>query len=709
MLLFDVLNQSSRRLSGKPGVWAVIGLSALAWLPCAQAAERIELDRAGSGNFVEKRDSLETLGLDRASGFSVLQKFRGPNGRIFSRLQQTFGGLKIFGEHVFEYQTSYGVTESIGGAVFRGLASDLAQVKPVFSSRKALQIAKAHNDSVAGSRSGDSVYRNEKSELQIFIDGSDKAHLAYVVEFFKDSREGGKPSRPVAVVDAVSGKILDAWEALNFNEATGPGGNTKTGKYQYGKDFGPLTVSDDCTMESDKVITVNLEHTSQKSSTPYKFTCPENVFKEINGGYAPLNDAHFFGGVVFDLYKQWYDTAPIKQKLVMRVHYMKSYENAFWDGTAMTFGDGANRFFPLVSLDVSAHEVSHGFTEQNSGLAYRGESGGINEAFSDMAGEAAKYFMHGKNDFEVGAQIFKAQGQALRYMYDPAKDKKSIGHMKDYKSGLDMHYSSGIYNKAFYILATKPNWTTRKAFDAFVLANRAYWRPTTTFNSGACGVEKAAGDLGYTVEDVTSAFADVGVKCVMSANLPPRAAFTTAVMPDSARAIAFFDKSSDPDGKVVGWQWDFGDGTSSTERSPVHEYAAFGQYVVQLTVKDDQGATHVIKVDMDVREAKFDEVKNGVVITDLSGEKGTERGFVFAVPEGARKVEISLSGGLGDADIFVRHGSPATKSQWDFRPYRPSNDEYVTISGADVHPGLYYILISASQEYNGANLEAKYE
>ena len=75
-----------------------------------------------------------------------------------------------------------------------------------------------------------------------------------------------------------------------------------------------------------------------------------------------------------------------------QVHYSNSFENAFWNGQQMTFGDGRNRFYPLVSLDVTAHEVSHGFTEQNSGLVYRNQSGGMNEAFSDMAGEAAEYY-----------------------------------------------------------------------------------------------------------------------------------------------------------------------------------------------------------------------------------------------------------------------------------------------------------------------------
>src|SRR3546814_12198879 len=103
----------------------------------------------------------------------------------------------------------------------------------------------------------------------------------------------------------------------------------------------------------------------------------------------------------------------------------------------MPFGDGARTFYPLVSLDVSSHEVSHGYTEQNSGLNYSGQSGGINEAFSDMAGEAAEYYFNGgSNDFLVGAQIFKGSG-ALRYMADPPQGGRSIGHAADYTSGME--------------------------------------------------------------------------------------------------------------------------------------------------------------------------------------------------------------------------------------------------------------------------------
>ncbi|MCB0394593.1 MAG: M4 family metallopeptidase, partial [Bdellovibrionales bacterium] len=192
-------------------------------------------------------------------------------------------------------------------------------------------------------------------------------------------------------------------------------------------------------------------------------------------------------------------------------HYGDSYENAFWNGSSMTFGDGATRFYPLVSLDVVSHEVSHGFTEQNSGLVYSGQSGGMNEAFSDIAAEASEFYAWGSTDFEIGAQIFKTAGKALRYMDDPTKDGKSIGNAADYYNGLDVHYSSGVYNKAYYLLSTTDGWDPKKAFEVFVKANQEYWTPNATFVSAAQGVVSATNDLGYEVADVKAAFAAVGI------------------------------------------------------------------------------------------------------------------------------------------------------------------------------------------------------
>ena len=116
------------------------------------------------------------------------------------------------------------------------------------------------------------------------------------------------------------------------------------------------------------------------------------------------------------MYNQWYNDTVIQHsigQLRMRVHYRSNYENAVWDGHQMSFGDGRIRFHPLVSLDVVAHEVSHGYTDKTSGLAYRDQSGGMNEAFSHMAGEATEYFLRNKNDWKIGYDIFKGYREGL--------------------------------------------------------------------------------------------------------------------------------------------------------------------------------------------------------------------------------------------------------------------------------------------------------
>jgi len=184
----------------------------------------------------------------------------------------------------------------------------------------------------------------------------------------------------------------------------------------------------------------------------------------------------------------------------------------------MSVGDGASTFYPLVSVDVAGHEVSHGFTEQHANLTYSGQSGGMNEAYSDIAGEATEFYYKGSNDFLVGPEIFKGTG-ALRYMNNPIQDGRSIDNAANFTSSMDVHLSSGVYNKAFYLLATTAGWTTKTAFQVFARANSLYWTPSSTFSTGACGVQTAATDLGFNVANVTSAFAAVGVSC---ATTPPR-------------------------------------------------------------------------------------------------------------------------------------------------------------------------------------------
>lgn len=459
--------------------------------------------------------SAPAFGLSADAGFETLRQVAGQGSATHTRARQTYRGVPIFGEHVITTRDRQGRVVRMHGNLIRGLDDAQLDVVPVLHARDVLADMKALHSASYGGK--DMTFARESSELVIHVDDRGHPVLAYAVSFFADTVEGGEPARPTFLVDARSGAIVTAFDGLTTTEVgTGPGGNQKIGMYEYGTDYGYMDVGvdgDTHTMDSVNVKTVNLDH-GTAGSAAYAYPGPRNTIKEINGAYSPLNDAHYFGRVIYDMYQAWIGVPPLTFQLTMRVHYSTGFENAFWDGAAMTFGDGAVIFYPLVSLDVSAHEVSHGFTEQNSGLIYANQSGGINEAFSDIAGEAAEYFMSGSNDWLVGAHIFKASG-ALRYMADPPLDGRSIGHASDYHPGMDVHYSSGVYNKAFYLLATTPGWNTQTAFQTFAHANRMYWTPGTDFRTGYAAVRDAATDLGLPVADVDAAFAAVGV------TLPP--------------------------------------------------------------------------------------------------------------------------------------------------------------------------------------------
>ncbi|ALP42381.1 M4 family metallopeptidase [Aeromonas schubertii] len=576
------------------------------WGSSALAAELVTIERVAGPQQVSA-DGKGVSALVGGGDYRAVRTVILPNGEKRVRFEQTWQEVPVWGSALVAEQGASGI-ERVSGQQLVGIDQDVASPQPAFNAATAAQKAR-------GQQQG----RNEKVRLFVMQDESGQARLVYQVSYLVEGSE--TPSRPFVIIDAQTGAELKRWEGINHQDATGPGGNLKTGKYFYGSDYGPLQVDANCRMSSTNVDTINMNHATT-GGTVHQFTCPENTVKEINGAYSPLNDAHYFGNVVFNMYRDWYNTAPLSFKLKMRAHYSKNYENAFWDGSQMTFGGGATTFYPLVSLDVAAHEVSHGFTEQNSGLVYSGQSGGINEAFSDMAGEAAENFMKGSNDWLVGAQIFKGNG-SLRYFEDPTRDGKSIGHASDYYDGLNVHYSSGVYNKAFYLLANSSGWSTRKAFEVFVLANRLYWGANTNYDSGACGVTKAATDLGYSLTDVAAAFQAVGVNASCGTTPP-----------------------------------------------------------------------------------SGNELQNGVAVSGLSGAKGAQLNYTMTVPAGVSKLVFAMSGGSGDADLYVKFGAAPTSTSYDCRPYKGGNTETCTMNAPKV--GTWYVQVKGYSAFSGVTLKGSY-
>ncbi|MFC3032037.1 M4 family metallopeptidase [Pseudoalteromonas fenneropenaei] len=673
------------------------------------------------------------IGLSASDDLVEVKAYPQADGSTAYRFQQHYKNLPVIGDTVNLTITANGALKRAHGAAVYKIEHDLPSVKPLLKEHQVFAAAlKAKNLASAKAVSAEQIH-NKSQRLAVWLDDNSKARLVYEVTFVT---YGDEPSRPYMIIDANSGEVLYELENLQHANATGPGGNTKTGQYQYGTDFGYLDVAQSgntCTMENTNVRTINLNH-GTSGTTAFSFTCPENTVKQINGAYSPLNDAHYFGNVVFNMYNDWIGTAPLSFQLKMRVHYSNNYENAFWDGSAMTFGDGANTFYPLVSLDVSAHEVSHGFTEQNSGLVYSGKSGGLNEAFSDMAGEAAEFYMKGSNDWLVGQEIFKSNG-ALRYMDDPTKDGRSIGHQSNYTSGMDVHYSSGVFNKAFYTLANKPGWDTKKAFQIMARANQLYWTASTNWDLAGNGVMDAACDLNFNVDDVQAALAVVGVTSNLSSGstcgtTPPpppvdtpltngvpytgisgaakEQKFFTLDVPSGATNLNFATSGGSGDADLYVKfgsrpSLDVSDckstNSSSTESCAISNVQT-GKYYVMVeawnqisgvsltgsyTTGGDPGTDPINRTESNVSVAR----------------NGWTR-FTQDLAAGYSNLTVTISGGTGDADLYVNFGSQSTTTSYLCRPYKNGNSETCTFTNPQA--GTWYIDLRGYSAASGVTL-----
>ncbi|MBD3913349.1 M4 family metallopeptidase [Nocardioides hwasunensis] len=176
-----------------------------------------------------------------------------------------------------------------------------------------------------------------------------------------------------------------------------------------------------------------------------------------------------------------------------RVHYGNGYVNAFWDGSKMTYGDGDGLDFgPLVSLDVAGHEMSHGVTENSADLTYSGESGGLNEATSDIFGSMVEFYADNPSDpadYLIGEQFDLKDHAGFRRMDQPSADGTSLDCWSPSAKDVDVHYSSGIGNHFFYLLA--------EGSGAKTIGGVAH-SSTTCDGSTVAGIgREAAGDIWY--------------------------------------------------------------------------------------------------------------------------------------------------------------------------------------------------------------------
>lgn len=247
------------------------------------------------------------------------------------------------------------------------------------------------------------------------------------------------------------------------------------------------------------------------------------------------NEAYDGLGQTYRLYWEVYRRDSIdghSQPLLGEVHYGEAYDNAFWDGERMIFGDGDGRLFTgfTSAVDVIGHELTHGVTESTLNLRYLGQSGALNESISDVFGSLVKQYGLGQSaadaDWVLGAGILgpAMPGQGLRsmkapgtaYQGDPQPSTMS-GYVRTRSDNCGVHINSGIPNHAFYLVATAIGggaWERAGRIWYEVLLRRLVG-PDAQFRTFADATVRAAGELFGTgsreAAAVGGAWSQVGV------------------------------------------------------------------------------------------------------------------------------------------------------------------------------------------------------
>jgi Zn-dependent metalloprotease len=381
------------------------------------------------------------------------------------------------------------------------------------------------------------------------------------------------------------------------------------------------------------------------------------VLQETSGSTtdATIQAAHNYAGVTYDYYfnihgRDSYNNAGAT--LNSTTHYSSRYNNAFWNGSQMVYGDGdGTQFGPFArALDVVSHELTHAVTEYSANLVYSYESGALNEATSDILGAAAEAWKYGLIDsrtWKIGEDCYTpaTAGDALRYMNDPAAAGDYDYYPTRYTGSGDnggVHMNSGIANLAFYLMTVGGSHPRGK---------------TSVVVPALDGVGMTSMNMGAKIW---------------------------------YRALTVYMTSST----------NFAGARTATAQAATDLYGATTAAAVNLAwdaVGVPGGTTPPGTVTT---------LTNGVAVTNIGASTGAWKHYKIAVPAGQSSLVIAMSGGTGDGDLYVKRGSQPTSSSYDYRPYLNGNAETVNVTNPVA--GDWYISIYAYSTFSGVTLKATY-
>ncbi|MEU2787217.1 M4 family metallopeptidase [Streptomyces sp. NPDC007110] len=389
----------------------------------------------------------QRIGLGGKEKLLVKDVVRDADGTTHTRYERTYAGLPVLGGDLVVHDKSGRTTVTKASKATLALSSLTPKITASGAAAKALG---------ASEKADVKSPETERAPRLVVWAGSGKPVLAWetVVE---GVQKDGTPSELQVVTDAATGKQLLSAEKVH----TGSGTGQFVGEVEIGTTASGSTYQ---LVDPDRANQKTYDLNQGTSGTGTLFTDDNDVW----GNGQPSDrqtagvDVAFGAAATWDYYKDTYGRNGIRNDGVAaysRAHYGNNYVNAFWQDSCfcMTYGDGAGNNHPLTALDVAAHEMSHGVTAATAGLVYSGESGGLNEATSDIFAAAVEFHENlpaDPGDYFVGEKIdINGDGTPLRYMDKPSKDGASKDNWSSTLGGIDVHYSSGPANHFFYLLS----------------------------------------------------------------------------------------------------------------------------------------------------------------------------------------------------------------------------------------------------------------
>ncbi|MBV1853782.1 M4 family metallopeptidase [Catellatospora tritici] len=365
------------------------------------------------------------------------------DGSAHVRFQRRYHGLRVHGGDVVAHLDRTGAATGVGDASAAPLTLD--PTARVTAASAAAASRRAFHGTVTS-----------VGAPELVVD-ADAGRLAWETVVRGWATDGQTPSHRHVLTDATTGTVYGSYDEIETVLGTGLA-------------IWSGAVSIDTTFGGASYAMVDPSHGGNRTCDMFNTTSgPCTTFTDADntwGNFTITNrasaaaDAHFASAKTYDYFKFVHGQSGRTGSgtgITSRVHYGSNYVNAFYDGTQLTFGDGAGNARPLTAIDVVGHELSHGYTDALVPLVYSGESGGIDEASSDIWATMVEFYAGAPGDpadYTIGEEVdIYGTGVPLSNLYDPALDGSSHSCWSAATPGADPHVSAGVGKHFFFDLA----------------------------------------------------------------------------------------------------------------------------------------------------------------------------------------------------------------------------------------------------------------